>query len=401
MRRVAVAAALLFLHSSAYGFDFSVLQKAAVATLKIMNEVGIKTDDKLRFDFDCKEPVRTFDKTVLLKIVASYGREDNLKLIETYLRSTPWFPVSVEEMIGKRVVDNNIEKGVILTRKEAPKLYAILDAQADFVLKGVKKLVGTQELPYRFHFYIYDSLDKNAFSLPGGYILVSKRLVEEVRMEERRNRHFKTKRHDKRDFLRFTLAHEISHNLRRHYSLKVEDVIVNGIEDQQALKRLLKGLKDSYALIDLKHLKFSAKDLDKFQHQVEEVDNDVKTLISLFDRGVKRMLEEKRKSLFVYGNFEKEADACALRILSVEYDRKELPSLVNNFLRNLPDVSYYKKREPFSFNPSLEKLVTSAGTDFKQLIDFYIEQSNFIHPSSKERERFLESLLSKYEHGHG
>lgn len=68
----------------------------------------------------------------------------------------------------------------------------------------IAEVCDRQEVNY--YFYVIDKLDKNAFSLPGGYVYVNKGLLDILDDDE----------------LAFVIAHEIGHIVARHHIKKLQ-----------------------------------------------------------------------------------------------------------------------------------------------------------------------------------
>lgn len=356
--------------------------------------LGYKPSTDVDFDFKCYSLTRGVNKGLILQAIAIYdeGGSFDVNYFKALLSATPWIPVSLEESLGQKIVEEELRKGEFLDRESHRKLYSLLDREASVVLEAVKKNLGG-ELPYNFRFYIYDSTEKNAFSLPGGVIVVSKKLVKELLFEERWNRSHRSNPSTKRrDFLRFTLAHEISHNLKRHYSLKLQSLALSAVNDSfQARELVSQYLDDLRKLLDPKSLlkESKGKGLDRVKSFNDNLRSRTVSLLTLINSGLNRLWSSKRSIFEEYNKFEKEADACALRIASIIYTGPELEKALENFLSGLPKVSYSSS---FTYSSDVPSLLSGVKENFKELVKFYVDQSNFIHPSSSERTGFLKAI---------
>ena len=365
--------------------------------LNVAKTLGYKPTTNVDFDFKCNSLTRGVNKGLLLQAVAIYekGEKFDFNYFKALLSATPWIPISMEKKLGQKIVEEEFRRGEFLDRKSHKRLYSILDKEANIILEAVKKNFG-KRLPYQFHFYIYDSTEKNAFSLPGGNIVVSKKLIKELLFEERWNRHKKgeisTKR---RDFLRFTLAHEISHNLKRHHALKLQTLVLNAINDSyQARDFMPQYINDIRQILDLKSLikQSNAKGLKKIESLRDNAESRIIVFLNLINLGLDRLWSNKKHTLEEYSNFEKEADACALRINSLIYSKSELEKALENFLSELPQVSYTSRLD---YSSDVSSLASDVANNMRKLIKFYLNQNNCIHPSSFERESFLKHLYTE------
>jgi predicted Zn-dependent protease len=106
-----------------------------------------------------------------------------------------------EEKLGKKVFRLLSQK---LSLVQDPELCAyITDVGKTLLEKGVKVA------PFDFKFFLVKSPVFNAFSLPGGYILINTGVFEDL---------------DSEDELAGVLAHEIAHTLRRHVAKRIESI---------------------------------------------------------------------------------------------------------------------------------------------------------------------------------
>ena len=82
-----------------------------------------------------------------------------------------------------------------------PESLAYLNTLGNLLIKK-----GVSLSPFKFHFYLIKDDSFNAFSLPGGYILVNTGVFASIKDENQ---------------LAGILAHEIAHNLARHVAKQI------------------------------------------------------------------------------------------------------------------------------------------------------------------------------------
>ncbi len=133
----------------------------------------------------------------------------NTKLITLFLIFILVFPakafslitISQEEKLGKKIF-----------RLLSKKLELVQEPELNAYLSDVGRLLlnkGTIKKPFNFKFFLVKSPIFNAFSLPGGYILVNTGIFEDL---------------DSEDELAGILAHEIAHSLKRHVAKRIETI---------------------------------------------------------------------------------------------------------------------------------------------------------------------------------
>ncbi len=310
----------------------------------------------------------------------------------------------------ERVV--NEIKDQILDRKKFKDFYEIADREFSFVLRGAQKLAEKQgsKIPTEFKLYIYDSNEKNAFSVPGGFIFISSRFIRDIYREQKLKVKSPT---PTEEALRFTLAHEISHNLKRHYDFEVQAKILNGINDINQLKSFISSLRKglpvsiSHDILNFKFSISSAHDLLKLKDQVLELkgktENTFNSLLYFFSQGIVKEAQLKKLTAEKYTDFEKEADACAVKIIYLAYNEsaKELENNVKNFEKVLSETDISKRTVKLS-HPKLPvnidlEAVDKIAQSFKEIAEFYFQELQFLHPMTKERVEFINNLVSKVE----
>ena len=101
-------------------------------------------------------------------------------------------PVSWEVELGRSAAEDVVSKHPVCADRE---LRAYLDTLAARLQEGVPKA------PYKFRILVLDVDQVNAFALPGGYVFVLRKLLDEADTSEQ---------------VAGVLAHELQHVLRRH-----------------------------------------------------------------------------------------------------------------------------------------------------------------------------------------
>ena len=360
-------------------------------------------------DYSCNQLVVEITPKDVLSLISNL-ENDNYESIKEKLANTPWLPTAFEKKLGERVV--NEIKDQILDRKKFKDFYEIADREFSFVLRGAQKLAEKQgsKIPTEFKLYIYDSNEKNAFSVPGGFIFISSRFIRDIYREQKLKVKSPT---PTEEALRFTLAHEISHNLKRHYDFEVQAKILNGINDINQLKSFISSLRKglpvsiSHDILNFKFSISSAHDLLKLKDQVLELkgktENTFNSLLYFFSQGIVKEAQLKKLTAEKYTDFEKEADACAVKIIYLAYNEsaKELENNVKNFEKVLSETDISKRTVKLS-HPKLPvnidlEAVAKIAQSFKEIAEFYFQELQFLHPMTKERVEFINNLVSKVE----
>ena len=364
-------------------------------------------------DYSCNQLVVEITPKSVLSLISNF-KNDDYESIKEKLANTPWLPTALEKKLGERVV--NEIKDQILDRRKFKDFYQIADREFSFVLKGAQKLAEEQgsKFPAEFKLYIYDSSEKNAFSVPGGFIFISSRFIRDIYRERKSNIKSPT---PSEEALRFTLAHEISHNLKRHYDFEVQTKILNGINDINQFRSFISSLKKGFPVSvshDVLNSKFSISslhDLLKIKDQILELKGKMEgtfnSLLYFFSQGIVKEAQLKKLTAEKYTDFEKEADACAVKIIYVAYneDSKKLENNVKNFERVLSETDISKRTVKLSHlklpvNIDFETAAKIAQS-FKEIAEFYFQELQFLHPMTKERVEFINNLVSKVEKSDG
>lgn len=360
-------------------------------------------------DYSCNQLVVGITPKDVLSLTFDL-QNDNYESIKEKLANTPWLPYPLEKKLGERVV--NEIKDQILDRKKFKDFYEIADKEFSFVLKGAQKLAEKQgsKIPVNFKLYIYDSNEKNAFSVPGGFIFISSRFIRDIYRERKLNMKSPT---PSEEALRFTLAHEISHNLKRHYDFEVQAKVLNGINDINQVKSFISSLKKGFPTSithDILNFKFSISsyhDLLKLKDQMlklkSKTENTFNSLLYFFSQGIIKEAQLKKLTTEKYTDFEKEADACAVKIMYMAYNRnpKNLENNVKNFEEVLSGTDISKSTIKLTYpellvNIDLETTAKIAQS-FKDIARFYFQELQFLHPLTKERIKFINNLVTKVE----
>ena len=110
-----------------------------------------------------------------------------------------WIPVSWEEALGERVLDQTVEIFSLMEEGE-PRFCAAGPGRA--ALDGLTdRLAAAGRSPYRFRVLVLDMKMPNAFALPGGQVVLFRGLIEEAKAPEE---------------VAGVLAHEMGHVMHRH-----------------------------------------------------------------------------------------------------------------------------------------------------------------------------------------
>ena len=107
--------------------------------------------------------------------------------------------IKTEKIYGKQLF-NALSKNLKFFKD--PESLAYLNTLGNLLIKK-----GVSLSPFKFHFYLIKDDSFNAFSLPGGYILVNTGVFASIKDENQ---------------LAGILAHEIAHNLARHVAKQIE-----------------------------------------------------------------------------------------------------------------------------------------------------------------------------------
>jgi len=362
---IALAINLVY-SSNSYAFHLEQLRNV-VNSLEKLNFLNIKKNRDPLQDIYCSDFINSYSLTNILEIISAESNRDRLIYL---LKTVPLIPISVEEKLGNSMLKNN---PIILNRRDYKNLYTYFDTECNKVLESAKKLAKSEgkKLPYHFKFYIYDSLDRNAMSLPGGIILVSKGIVLDA---------FKLKG-DKQTFLEFTLAHEIAHNTNRHYTLLLQRNLLMAYNNSQDINKLFTFFRT--------FVNFNNKET----LPTEKLDN----FASFIAQALEKLKQKDISEINRYSNIEKEADACAIKELNFELSNlSNLPEIIRS---NLPQIetkissSNSMKLESDNF---ISKMI-NIGKNYQTIISFYFSKHLDIHPSTEERYEFLKSFISQIE----
>lgn len=110
-----------------------------------------------------------------------------------------WIPVSWEEALGERTLDQLVRAFELFSGKE-PKFCARAPGRAALD-RLTARLAGGTDAPYDFRIVVLDLKMSNAFALPGGRIVLFNGLIEEAEAPEE---------------VAGVLAHEMGHVVHRH-----------------------------------------------------------------------------------------------------------------------------------------------------------------------------------------
>jgi len=286
-----------------------------------------------RGDCQCNHLVATADISIISKILLT---NDDLSKVKEELANIPWLPFNIERMLGNKIVSSVQDQ--ILDRTKFKYLYQVTYENFNIVMQGAQSLAKKQgsQIPTDFTIFIYDSDEINAFSIPGRYIFVSKKLARKAYQESLRKENSTYT-----DTLRFTLAHELSHNLKRHYTFRVQSTVLNGINDLSEFFQLLNSMKsgkfrlmgNSYKPSPLFSKSNKRELINNIKQVKENLENSFNLFLIFFVKGLQEEAKIKEHTRNLYTIQEKEADACAIKILYYSYngDVKKLKQTIANF----------------------------------------------------------------------
>ncbi len=115
-----------------------------------------------------------------------------------------FLPRSIEEAIGKQLVDTLAENPAFCTGKEG---IAALDVLVD-------RLAANADTDYTFKVFVIDAPILNAFAAPGGHIVIYRAIIEEAERPEE---------------VAGVLAHEMAHVIERHPAEGVVEALGYGV----------------------------------------------------------------------------------------------------------------------------------------------------------------------------
>ncbi len=243
------------------------------------------------------------------------GNKYSLTEMKRYLKRFVWMPINFEIRLGDML--HRERKDVVPNKGRYKRYYK----QANRYLHNILKEIDIKS-PYKFQIYIVRGNTKSLFSYPGGKIYVTRRAFSD------------------KDFVRFALAHEMSHILKRHYVKEYQNLILDTIDNKDDLIKTIKSIRTDNV---------SDKDFQKLSSKIAQVYAARDTLVKITET--------------LSNNQEIEADSCAVRLLAKENDLNNIIRAALSDLEN-EKVTYYKE------NGSLARIFD---------LNFHS------HPSSSER----------------
>lgn len=210
-------------------------------------------------------------------------------------KKTSVISVEKEERIGEKYTDFLFDKD--------PTFNKYVDSQIDSIIHIVTDtlIIALGETEYDYHFYVFDHNMINAFTLPGGNVLISKGLLEHVETAEE---------------LAAVIAHEMGH-----------------VENRDVISKLIKELSiqiltsgDTYVLGEVTKIATSTS----------------------YDRKQEREADEFALKLLEQANIEPRVMATFFRRLLEEY--KDIPEELE-FLSTHPNLSN-RIKEVLEYTPT-------------------------------------------------
>ncbi len=359
-----------FSFSNSLAFDFKDIAKNLSNKFKFdIRDISIPyLMEKKQYDEYCNHLF--VDTKLNLEKMAYYKFFQNDEEFQEYLVNTPWLPLSLENSLGSVFLSKI--KGKLLSPEEYKFDYKILNQETSLIISSLKENFNGQ-VPINFKFFIYDSQERNAFSLPGGYIFVSKRLIDDVKVAHILK--LKNKERKSRNVLDFILAHEVSHNLKRHYTYHLQELILNGIYDSNNFNEI-QGFIKSFHFWG--------------QSTLAERDEELKFLLNRILFYLDKSIQVKRKSLLHLTIFEKEADACAVRILLTKKSFSDVKQIINDVFDNQINIAYFNYKNNDLGSIALAKKTVDR---IRRILEFYLSSPVFVHPNYRERKKVLMRVL--------
>ncbi|MEM3431600.1 MAG: M48 family metalloprotease [Candidatus Micrarchaeia archaeon] len=228
--------------------------------------------------------------------------------------------------------------------------------------------------------YIYDDGTKsiNAFAVPGGQILISKELVRRAYFKSSSNqkqriftyeqeKKFREKLMKPQNylsqveysiiFLDFTIAHELTHLLKRHDLMKIQSFLINPF------------LNENY------------ETFKSFRSLHEGVALQEKILSENFMRANQSNTDRLRKLMKIY---EFEADACATKILLTQLHKEEIIDFLDaEFRKVISDEVEISKSDKTSLKLKIAEQLENAAVFVK----------NFLRTETEEHLNLTERIL--------
>lgn len=150
------------------------------------------------------------------------------EIIKVAARQLNWLPQPLEIMVGERdkekfsILDNNNKHKDLYTKAQAALNAIVSSLPAD--------------LPYKFQIFVIDDGGENAIALPGGIILIQRRLF--AAGSDRAN---------------FMIAHEIAHVLQRHQTRATQAKLIDGVTTFEQLSKVMSSTQHASGAEILAH----------------------------------------------------------------------------------------------------------------------------------------------------
>jgi len=208
---------------------------------KVIEITNWSTTANVVLDPECKNLVQPFTIGDNMASLASLGAQiwgsgavekllgqasnspDPKAVIRQAARGLNWLPMDLEVMLGQHMLKDE-EYLAEDKNKDVAKAYK----KARDILADLQKDLP-KDVPYQFQVYVRSSSFGNASALPGGIILVDRDL-------------FSTGSDP--DYVRFVMAHEISHVLQRHLTREYQARLLDGVDSVDGLKKLITSMNE-------------------------------------------------------------------------------------------------------------------------------------------------------------
>ncbi|MCS7232222.1 MAG: M48 family metalloprotease [Elusimicrobiota bacterium] len=343
------------------------------------------------FDIYCSSLFR--DKVNLIEYIIYIKKYQDENFMLLFLHQ-PILPDLLENLIYKEFFEKSLfEKMNILDPKENKKYYDYLQKIQTKIIERIIERISEKNqansLLSEIKIYIYDDGTKaiNAFAVPPRYILISKEIVRKAFMDNEKLKGKKSSRQSKKSikmknkidptgysedlknfnlneiFLEFVIGHEISHFLKKHHTLKIQQFIVNSYLNL-----------NKSSLNELKNLILNKPSLELIESKLSQINsNNHRRLYNLM--------------LFL----ELEADACATKLLLDIYDKD----------RHIIEYFFDKKFENYFLGDFIQYEIKqnnkfiNLSNNIIQFIRNYLTSEIELHLSSSTRKNHILRVINK------
>lgn len=300
---------------------------------------------------------------------SSFRLRENMHYVE------PWGPedVKAEIILGKKVASQILANYPMIQNKKIQRYINLLG-------QGIATIHGRNDINY--YFAVLDSDHKNAYATPGGYIFITRGLLEACNNESE---------------LVGILAHEISHVNRRYIIKKYN---VRGIKsDLVSLSTIVAAGSSQTARLSLTMLADAITDelLNKGLDKQEELDADLDAIYMMKDLGysasaykdflVNFSTEIKRLNYIV-----KLGDSLSLISKAFYGDLNKWPIIYQDNKHKIkdPDLIYPNQQFSIPMKQPLQQLVSNLQNKGSRSM-------SSTHPSNELRVSIIDSALKTFD----